>query len=338
MIRHNKLTLDHEEIEASREVLLSGFLAQGKGVSDFEARICNFFGLPTSNAVALSSGTSSLYISLVVLGAKNKNVAIPAYSCSSLRHALKLAGAKEILIDVEKNTPNIDIEQLNNSKAEIAIIPHMYGIPAKIGTIRKDIKIIEDCAQSIGAHINNTKVGLFGDITVLSFYATKLMTSGGQGGMIISKNKSYIEKARDYREFDCRRDKKERFNFQMTDLQASIGLVQLKKLPKFLEIRENIYKRYKNEKWNLLDTTVSSHVPVRYRAVLNHEDPGRAIKYLGASGISCIIPIEEWEILGPLEKFKNACYLSRNSLSIPLYPSLGEKQIDKIVKEINKIL
>ena len=107
-------------------------------------------------------------------------------------------------------------------------------LPNEIQNI-KDIDVIEDCAQSLGASIDNKKTGIIGKVGIFSFYTTKLMTSGGQGGMFVSKDKNLVDKVRDYREFDCRRDKKHRFNFQMTDLQASIGRVQLKQLPLFLE-------------------------------------------------------------------------------------------------------
>ena len=98
-----------------------------------------------------------------------------------------------------------------------------------------NFKLINDNCHALGAKINDNMVGLNGTVGIFSFYVTKLMTSGGQGGMLISKNKEYADAARDYREFDLRNDNKKRFNFQMTDLQAAIGREQLKKLPSLIK-------------------------------------------------------------------------------------------------------
>src|SRR5699024_407210 len=118
------------------------------------------------------------------------------------------------------------------------------GIPQEIHSYNS--LVIEDCAQSIGSTVNNIPVGLQGDAGVYSFYATKLLTSGGQGGMVVSKNKDIIDFIKDFRIFDQRKDQQFRFNFQMTDLHAAIGRVQLKKFPQFMQRRKLIYEQYKN--------------------------------------------------------------------------------------------
>ena len=89
----------------------------------------------------------------------------------------------------------------------------MYGIPIEFNNT-SDVGVIEDCCQALGAKVNDRLVGLEGDVGFFSFYATKLMTSGGQGGMLISKNKDLVDEAKDYREFDMRHDTKKRFNFK----------------------------------------------------------------------------------------------------------------------------
>ena len=113
----------------------------------------------------------------------------------------------------------------------------MYGFPSKIKS-KSSHPIIEDVCQSLGAKINNKKVGLQTDIGIFSFYATKLITSAGQGGMIISRNSSLISEIRDFLNFDQRQDNKKRFNFNMTDVQAAMGIVQLRRIREFLEKRE----------------------------------------------------------------------------------------------------
>ena len=335
MIQHNKPTLGIEEETAALKVLRSGWLAQGPEVESFENEFCKFIGLPNGHAVAVSNCTAALFLALWVLDAKGKKVIFPGYVCSALRHAVDMIGGFERLIDVGQNSPNLDPNSINQKDDDIVIIPHIYGIPVD-STQLQNTNVIEDCAQALGAKINKMPVGLHGKIGVYSFYATKLMTSGGQGGMFVSKDKSLVDKVRDYREFDYRTDKKRRFNFQMTDLQAAIGREQLKKLPSFLTRREEIFQKYKKAGLDLLDikSDDTNLVPVRYRAVMRTDNPQKIIKTLGNVGIKAIIPTEDWELLGEQSILPNALQLSRKTVSLPIYPTLTDENIDLILATI----
>ena len=333
MIEHNKPTLGKQEQQAVSKVLESSYIAQGLEVERFENEFCDFLGLPERHAVALSSGTSALFMALWSLNAKNKSIAMPVYACSALRNAVAMAQAKEVLTDNAMNSPNICLNQLQKSNADIAIVPHMFGLPNKIQNI-KDIDVIEDCAQSLGASIDNKKTGLIGEVGIFSFYATKLMTSGGQGGMFVSKDKNLVDKVRDYREFDCRRDNKHRFNFQMTDVQASIGRVQLKRLPIFLERRQEIFAMYKEVGLDLIES--ENNASVYYRAVIRVNNPVKIKGKLLRLGIKTIIPIEDWELLDNGSEYKNAYHLTQTTLSLPIYPSLTNKDVLNIVNQLKK--
>ncbi len=333
MIEHNKPTLGKQEQQAVSKVLESGYIVQGIEVERFENEFCDFLGLPERHAVALSSGTSALFMALWSLNAKNKSIAMPVYACSALRNAVAMAQAKEVLIDNAVNGPNICLNQLQKSNADIAIVPHMFGLPNEIQNI-KDIDVIEDCAQSLGASIDNKKTGLIGKVGIFSFYATKLMTSGGQGGMFVSKDKNLVDRVRDYRDFDCRRDKKHRFNFQMTDVQASIGRVQLRKLPNFLERRQEIFTMYKESGLDLIES--KNNTPVYYRAVIRVNNPVKIKGKLLKQGIKTIIPIEDWELLDNGSEYKNAYHLTQTTLSLPIYPSLTNKDVLNIVNQLKK--
>ncbi len=328
MIRHNCPTLGEEEKLAASRVIESRWLAQGIETSSLEDEFCEYLGLPAGHAVALSSGTAALFVALKVLDAGNKSVAYPAYACSALRNATAMAGGKEVLLDILAGTPNLDLDEAAKNRPDILIAPHLFGIPSKIPHL-PGIRVIEDCAQSLGAKVEDIPVGLQGDIGIHSFYVSKLMTSGGQGGMLVSKDRSVADAARDYREFDCRRDRVPRFNFQMTDLQAAIGRVQLGKLPSFLQRREEIFSRYRQAGLDLLDSGFS---PVRYRAVLKTEHPSSVIEALAKRNIRAIVPIEDWEILG--EGFPNALSLSRTSVSLPIYPSLSLDALDSVIEGV----
>lgn len=333
MIPHNKPTIGIEEEEAVIRVIRSGCLVEGEETNGFENEFCDFVGLPREHAVAVSSGTAALFLALWALEGENKTISFPGYACSALRNAVNMVGGNEEILDVRKETPNIKYEGIK--KEAIAIIPHMYGIPTDITEI-KDVKIVEDCAQALGAKINGISVGLHGDAGIFSFYATKVITTGGHGGMYVSKDKKSVDKIKDYRKFDYRHDQKTRFNFQMTEIQAAIGREQLKKLPKFLERRELIFQRYKNAGIELLDVDKNrKHLsPIRYRAVMKTNNPKRVIDDLKSAGIKAIIPTEEWEILGNHSNLPNSVKISNETVSLPVYPSLSDNDIDIIISTV----
>lgn len=332
MIPHNRPTLGIEEEEAALRVLRSGWLTQGEEVISFENEFCKFLGLPEGHAVAVGNGTSALFLSLWVLNAKNKKISIPGYVCSALHNSVSMIGGNENVIDTSPNSPNLDLNLLKKSNSDIAILPHMYGIPIDITNLENNL-IIEDCCQALGATINNKQVGLHGTVGIFSFYVTKLMTSGGHGGMFVSTDKELVNRVKDFREFDEREDYKPRFNFQMTDIQAAIGRVQLKKLPDFLKRREEIFQRYKKEGLDLLDIDEDvKHIsPVRYRAILKTINAQKIISSLQNIGIKSIIPTDEYIISENESKYPNSSKFTKETLSLPIYPTLKDSELDNIL-------
>jgi len=337
MIPHNKPTIGKEEEESAIRVLNSAWLSQGEEVLSFENEFCKYLGLPEGHAVALSNATSALYLSLWVLNANNKKIIFPGYACSALSNATSMIGGNEKILDITENSPNLNLKMAEKENADIIIIPHMYGIPTDLKNFEQ-LKIIEDCAQSLGAEIDGKKVGLHGITGVFSFYATKIITSGGQGGMFVSEDKTLVDKVRDYREFDQRHDREKRFNFQMTDLQAAIGRTQLKKLPSFLLRREEIFSKYKKAGLNLLDIPLNKTnlKPVRYRAILKTDSPKRIIDLLDQVGVKSIIPTEDWEVTGNIDQLSNSIKLTKETVSLPIYPSLTNDDVDLIISTITK--
>ena len=337
MIPHNKPTLGLEEEEAALRVIRSGWVAKGKEVESFQNEFCEFMGLPKGHAAAVSSGTAALFLALVISGGKEKNVASPGYVCSALRNAVDMSEGKNVLVDVGYDSPNIDLEKLFEENPQLAIIPHMFGIPINLSNFKK-IPIIEDCTHALGAKVNGKSVGLEGEFGIFSLYVTKMITSGGFGGMLISKNKKNIDQVIDYIEYDMKNDDNKRFNFQMTDLQAAIGRVQLKKLPTFLQRREEIFQRYKKEGLELLDIDPElKHIsPVRYRAILKTTKPQKIINSLQSIGVKSIIPTDEYIILENQSLFPNSFQFTRETVSLPIYPSLTNSEIDIILSVLVK--
>jgi perosamine synthetase len=331
LIPHNRPTLGLEEQRAAERVLAGGWLAQGDEVEAFENELCGHLGLPEGHAVAVSSGTAALFLALSVLDARGSSVSCPVYACSALVNAIRLAGAAPVLVDTAAGSPNIDPSQLSRSAVGFAIIPHMFGMPVDISAAtNKGVTVIEDCAQALGASSGGAPIGLAGQVGIFSFYATKMITSGGQGGMLVSRDRGVADAARDYRQFDGRDDRKPRFNFQMTDLQAAIGRVQLRKLPGFIARRAEIFARYRDCGLDLLDDQ-GRGVPVRYRIVVRTGNPRGLIDKLARSDIKAIVPVEDWELLGPADRFPNAAALSRTIVSLPAYPSLSDEELSRVI-------
>lgn len=331
MIPHNKPTLGMVEQAAAIRVLNSGWVAQGSEVEAFENELCRFFGLPEGHALVVSSGSAALYLALSVLEGKDKRIGVPVYSCAALRNAVGLVGGKSVFLDCAKGSPNVDIAQTMGSATDILIAPSMFGIPSAIPAERS-YKVIEDLAQALGAESNGEHVGLRGDLGICSFYATKLITSGGQGGAVISRQKVLIDKLKDYREFDCRDDIKLRFNFQMTDIQAAIGRSQLDRLPEFIQRRAQLFSIYREAGLNLLDCHDPKVKPVRYRAVIQCSEPTRIINALAASGVRAIIPVKNYELLDTPDRYPVAQALTQTTVSLPIYPTLNNGDVGRIAR------
>ena len=337
MIPHNLPSFGAEEQEAVIRVLQSKWVAQGPEVEAFENELCQFLNIPDGHAVAVSSGSAALYLALWALDGNKKRIGLPVYSCAALRNAVGMAEGIPVYLDCRKESPNVNIDDAGKAEIDILIAPSIFGIPVDLPET-SNFKVIEDIAQSLGATVSGERIGLRGDIGICSFYATKLMTTGGQGGAIICKNKLLIEKIRDFREFDCRKDTKLRFNFQMTDMQAAIGRVQIKLLPEFLERREHLFDIYTNAGIDLLKPLTGYNIPVRYRAVMRSLDPIGIIKKLHKNGIRAIIPLESWELLDNPENYPIAKVLSRTTISLPLYPELSVLDATKIATIVKNFL
>jgi perosamine synthetase len=329
VIPHNRPTLGQEEQSAAARVLASGWVAQGPEVEAFENELCRFLGLPIGHAVAVSSGTAALTLALLALGAKGKRIGLPVYSCAALRNAVGFADGETIYLDCGQDCVNVDTSTVATSSIDILIAPSMFGVPVELPD-SPNYLVIEDLAQSLGASIAGRRIGLRGEVGICSFFATKLITSGGQGGAVISRDKARIDWVRDYREFDCRHDQKLRFNFQMTDLQAAVGRVQLRRLPEFINRREDWFAKYREAGLDLLDYKTAVVQPVRYRIVMRCARPTRIIAALASEGVRAIVPIEQYELLDEPVRYPVALALTNTTVSLPAHPGLREEDVVRI--------
>lgn len=245
-------TTGKEEYKALKSVIFSGKFVSGKLVNLFEKEYSKFIG--TKYAVALNSGTAALHASLSSLGLKKGDeVIVPAISFVSSATAILHQGCVPIFCDVDINNycmcPKSFKEKI--TKKTKAVIPvHFGGSSCNMLEIKKiakknKIKIIEDCAQAHGTKFNNIKVGAFGHVSCFSFYATKHMTTG-EGGILCTNDKKIYDYCKSFRNHGMiNRDTHARlgYNYRMSELNASIGRVQLKKLNKMnnRRVKNSIY-------------------------------------------------------------------------------------------------
>ncbi len=344
MITHSKVVLAEEDLAGVMDVLRSGLLSQGKIVSSLEKEFASFIGV--DHAAAVSSGTAALHLSLLSLGIdKGSEVIIPSYVCTALLNAVHQVSATPVIVDVDHNTYNISaakIKKAISNKTDAIIVPHMFGLPADIDAIIElGIPVIEDCAHSVGAKFNNRYTGSFGDLSIFSLYATKMLCAG-EGGLVLSNNSDLIEKIRDLRDYDEKEDYTLRYNFKLTDIQAALGKSQLKKLPSFIQKRLEIARIYNRG----LEGTVSG-IPVAmedrehvyYRYVIPTVDPIGFMEKMSKKGVECRRPVFK-----PLHRYLDLSGhevtedVWSKAVSIPIYPSLKEEEANEIVGSIKATL
>lgn len=347
MIKHSQPNISQQDISFISGVLNSLYIATGSKTKNLEQGLSKY--LKSKYVLATNSGTSALHLSLLALGIKpGDSIIIPSLICSSVLNAVMYVRAKPVICDVDKETFNLSIDDVKNKadrKTKAIILAHMFGLPADIDEFLKlGIPIIEDCAQSLGATYKGKMTGSFGKVSIFSFYATKIITTG-QGGAVASDSNTLMAKARDLIEYDERQDYKVRYNYKITDLQAALGLSQLKRLGKFIKIRRQIASIYNTEfsKYNVdLPYETDNRKHIYYRYVLKINKPLKDfIRKLKKRGIEAkppvFMPLHRYLGLDK-NKFPNTEEVFRKSVSIPIYPSLKKKEITYITKEVSKLL
>lgn len=350
MITHSKPTMDQGDIKAVSEVLDSGQVAQGPMVDKFEKELSKFIGM--RGGIATNSGTSALHLALLALDIKEGDeVIIPSYVCTALLNAINYVHAKPVITDINRGDFNMsvsDIEKKIDEKTKAIIVPHMFGLAADIDEILNfGVSVIEDCAQSTGATYKGKMVGSFGVISIFSFYATKMLATG-EGGMAVSNSDELLEKMRDLREYDFKSDYKVRYNYKMTDMQAALGISQLSKLPTFVDKRKLIARYYSEEFSNLgviLPTSKRHKEHIFYRYVIRINKSANIKRYFSEfkkKNVICDSPVyKPLHVYQGLSKkdFVNTEDIINSAISIPIYPSLTENEmnyVSSIVKEVLK--
>ena len=258
-----------EEIDAviksiNQSSLLSGYTNKflgGELVQKFEKAFARFHNC--KYGISVNSGTSALFVAQLASGIKNKKIAVPSITFTASVSQVIASGNTPIFTDIDSESYCMDFD-FKNRGISAAIPVHLLGHPCNYDMMlemkERGIFVLEDCAQAMGAKIKNKFVGSIGDCGIFSFQETKHITTLGEGGIIITNNEEFAEKCRRIRNHGeyYKNDKIIGFNFRLTEAQAAFGLIQLKRLPKIL----NIFR--KNSKYvmkNLPDLILPPTIP-----------------------------------------------------------------------------
>ena len=355
MIPIAKPMIGPEEKQAVLDVLESGMLAQGSCVEAFEEAFAEKCG--TRYAVASTSGTTALQLALLAHGiGKGHEVITTPFTFSASANSILYTGARPVFVDIDPNTYTLDPELIEKAitSATRAIMPvHLFGLCCNMDAIlsiasRYGLAVIEDACQSHAAEYNGKKAGSFGT-GAFSFYATKNMTTG-EGGMITTNDETIADQCRILRQHGMRiRYYHEQlgYNFRMTDIQAAIGLAQIKKLDQFNDARIRNAHFFTENLRGVITPSVPQdlkHVFHQYTIRVGNERRDAMLAHLHdrgiGTGIFYPIPVHLQSFyrkeLGFALSLPQAEKAASEVLSLPVHPGLSDGNLLEIVQAVNE--
>ena len=340
----------NEMEEAAIDALRNESFVNGESVSKFEEQFARYIG--TKYAVSVNSGNSALQISLMALGiSADSKVATPTNSFIASANCIRMTNARPILTDIDVRDGGIDISGITE-KVDAIIPVHIYGNPCDFDSVKafaeeQKIPIVEDACQAHGAIYKNKKVGSLSDVGCFSFYPTKNMTVGGDGGMSTTNNEEVADKIRSIRD-NGRKTKNEfdklGFTMRLNTVNAAIGKIQLKHLDEKNSRRREIVSIYKE---NLIEDCIlpenKDGKSVYHQIVIRHKNRDKIRKELTNNDIGSAIYYEKPIHMQPfyLEydyKLPNSEKFAKEVLSLPSYPSLTNDQLLEICECVNKVI
>jgi len=372
----HRALIEEEEAAAVLEVLQTGWLTTGPRVRQFEADFANFTG--AAYAVAVSSCTAALHLSLHAIGLEEGDeVILPSMTFASSGETILYFGAKPVLIDCEPDSFHMDarlIERAITSRTKAIMPVHYSGYARDLDTIidiaqRHGLRVIEDAAHALPSQFKGRTIGTIGDITCFSFYATKTVTTG-EGGMVTTRNPEYADRIRILSLHGISRDAWKRYSaegswrydiedvgykYNLTDLQAAIGIVQLKKSASTLSLRAASAARY-TEELSVFDAFLTPSVPDNaesawhlYALQVNDEaltiSRDRIIEELKNRGIGTSVhfiplhmhPLYRQKCGYRTGEFPNAEKRFSGALSLPLFPGMTIAEQDRVIGALHDL-
>jgi dTDP-4-amino-4,6-dideoxygalactose transaminase len=362
MVPFFDLNLQHKSIREELLLELKKVLEQtsfilGPQVDEFEKSFSNF--VETSYGIGVNSGTSALQLALAALDVgPGDEVIVPAMTFIATASAVEYNGAKVVLVDVDDRSYTMDPEKLesvitSNTKAIIPV--HLYGQPAEMNSIleianKHGLAVIEDAAQAHGATYKGKKVGSLGTCGCFSFYPSKNLGACGEGGIVVTSDKTLMHKIkvlRDWGQVSKYDHRFKGFNYRMDGFQGAVLNVKLGYLEKWTENRSKIAHHYLEQLDEIKDIAIPSISEntehVFHIFPLLHKNRNLLQKELKSREIGSAIHYPK--SIHQHKCFKNLGYKSgdfpvsekigREELSIPLFPEMSTQQINEVVKAIH---
>jgi dTDP-4-amino-4,6-dideoxygalactose transaminase len=373
-------SIGKDEINYITKVVKSKWIGSGAVTEKFEEKFRIY--KKSKYALSVNSCTAALHLSLIYCGVKrNDEVITTPMTFASTINSIAMLGAKPILADIDPETFNIDpknIEKKITKKTKVILIVHLAGLPCDITKILKiakkyKLKIIEDCAHAIESKFNNKHVGNFGETGCFSFYSTKNLTTG-EGGMITCKDKNIYEKIRIARLHGLSKDAWKRhlpesvnkkqyehydvseigYKYNMIDINAAMGIVQLNKLQKHWKARQKIFNLYKKKLINLpikfqkIDFKNIKHayhllllVIEKKKTKKNRDD---LMRFLNKNNIGTGVnyrTVTDMTIYKKKYGWNNTTcshskYLGDNTLSLPVHPKVTKNEVLYICEKVKQ--
>ncbi|MBC8500895.1 MAG: DegT/DnrJ/EryC1/StrS family aminotransferase [Nanoarchaeota archaeon] len=363
MIPLAKPYIDKKDIKEVERVLKSGRLSLGPKINEFERFFAKIIG--TKYAVAVNSGTSGLHLCVRSLGIKEGDEVITSpFSFVASANCMLFEKAKPIFADVDEDTFNLNpnlIEDKITSRTKAILPVHVFGQSCDMSKIiniakKHNLKVIEDACESLNSTYKNKKVGTFGDAAVFAFYPNKQITTG-EGGMIVTNNKKTAEACRSMRNqgrgesMQWLTHEQLGYNYRITDMQAALGISQLKKIDFLINQRRKVVAMYMNElseipqvKSPVVDK-FNTHTWFVFPIQVSEKDRDRLIEHLLKEGIQSKAYFYPPIHLQPFYKksfgyrkgdFPVAEKISKTTLILPMFVGMTRKEVINVKNSIIK--
>jgi dTDP-4-amino-4,6-dideoxygalactose transaminase len=373
---YHRALIDEEEVSAVLEVLRSGWLTTGPRVREFETKFARYVG--SRNAVAFSSCTAALHLALAAIDLQEGDeVILPTMTFASTGEVVLYFKARPVLVDCKKGTFHVDPEQFVSAitNRTRAIIPvHYAGYPCDMEEIlgiarQHGVKVIEDAAHALPSRYKNRIIGTLGDITCFSFYATKTLTTG-EGGMATTESAELAERMRMLSLHGINKDAWKRYTaegtwrydiletgykYNLTDLQASLGIAQLRKCDGMWARRATLAERY-NDALGCVEAFEIPLLPkdgqhawhlyvVKVNSSALRIDRNRVIEELRSRGIGTsvhFIPLHlhtlyQRQLGYETGQFPNAEECFERAISLPIYPAMSDDDSNRVIEALHEI-
>ena len=359
MIPYGRQQIDSEDIAAVEKVMRGDWLTTGPSVKEFEDALADYVG--SSHAVTFSSATAALHGACAVAGlGPGDLVHTSPLTFIASANCARYVGATPALIDIDPKTFNIDVQKVNSSLT--AVIPvHYAGLPVELSELpSRPQVIIEDASHALGARSTTEKVGAttFSDMCVFSFHPVKPITTA-EGGAVTTNSADYAQALREFRshgivpgsdplswKYDAA---SVGYNYRMTDIQAALGVSQLKKIDRFISQRNEIAERYRVKLAGLpveFPPAAPSGATHGYHLfairVQNREHVFTELRRQGIGVQVHYIPVHHHSVSAditlPPEGLPATEAIYEGLISLPTYPGLTIEQQDKVIYKLSSIL